>query len=114
MAPPPPARTRTGPCTAGDRRSRNLGKEHHHEFLRSDATSGVDQHTRPGGVVPVITTLAMIAAGLVFLTVVAIVVGIIDATRAPRWRRIAAERREQWESRRPEFHGVDGADPDDD
>lgn len=64
--------------------------------------------------VPVITTIAMIVAGLVFLTVVAVVVGVIDATRAPTWRRIAAERRERWESRRPEFHGIDGPDPDDD
>jgi len=42
----------------------------------------------------------LILGGLAFLLVAAIVVGIVDALHASSWRRIAAERREQWESRR--------------
>ena len=64
--------------------------------------------------------ITVIATGVVFLVLVAIVVGIVDAAQAPRWRRIAAERREEWEARRPQPHGIDpyGAnyhdnDPDD-
>jgi hypothetical protein len=33
------------------------------------------------------------------------VVGIVDSVRAPAWRRIAAERRENWETRQFETHG---------
>jgi hypothetical protein len=51
--------------------------------------------------------IAVIIAGLVFLVLVAIVVGIVDTTQRPRWRRIAAERRERWEARQPQLHGVD-------
>ena len=43
--------------------------------------------------------IAMIIGGLAILLVVAIVVGTVDALQAASWRRIAAERREQWESR---------------
>ena len=39
-------------------------------------------------------TIAIAVAGIVFIVVVAIVVGIVDAVRAPRWRQIAAERNE--------------------
>ncbi|WP_219414989.1 hypothetical protein [Pseudonocardia nigra] len=54
--------------------------------------------------------IAMIAAGIGFLVVVAIVVGIVDAAQASTWREVAAERRRRWEARQPEFHGVDGSD----
>jgi hypothetical protein len=67
------------------------------------------------------TDIAVIAAGVVFLVLVAIVVGIVDAAQASRWRRIAAERREEWEARQPQLQGADSnaaghyytADPDD-
>ncbi|MGH3588732.1 MAG: hypothetical protein ACRDQ0_20680 [Pseudonocardia sp.] len=58
--------------------------------------------------------IAVIIAGLVFLALVAIVVGIVDAVQASTWRRIAAERRERWEARQPQMHGIDpyaGYDP---
>jgi hypothetical protein len=51
--------------------------------------------------------IALIIAGLVFLAAAAIVVGIIDAAQAARWREIAAERRERWEARQPQLHGID-------
>jgi hypothetical protein len=41
----------------------------------------------------------MIIGGLGILLVAALVVGIVDALQASSWRRIAAERREDWESR---------------
>lgn len=53
--------------------------------------------------------IMVIAAGVGFLVLVAIVVGIVDARQAARWRRIAAERREQWEARQLQLHG--GVDP---
>lgn len=56
--------------------------------------------------------IEIIVAGVGFLVVVAVVVGIVDAARASAWRRIAAERRHSWEARQPEFHGVDSAEPD--
>jgi Tfp pilus assembly protein PilE len=43
--------------------------------------------------------IAIIAGGVAFIVIVAIVVGIVDSVRAPAWRRIAAERRENWETR---------------
>ncbi len=49
--------------------------------------------------------IALILGGLGLLTLIAVVVGVIDSARASAWRRIAAARREQWEARRPEFHG---------
>jgi hypothetical protein len=49
--------------------------------------------------------IGLIIAGLAFLAAAAIVVGIIDAAQAARWREIAAERRERWESRQPQLHG---------
>jgi hypothetical protein len=51
--------------------------------------------------------IPIIVAGVIFLVLVAIVVGIVDAAQAPRWRRIAAERREQWEARQPQLHKAD-------
>lgn len=53
-------------------------------------------------------------AGLGFIAAVAIVVGIVDAAQASAWRRIAAERRENWEARQPAFHGIDPQDLGDD
>ena len=41
----------------------------------------------------------LILGALALLLVAAVVVGIVDALQASSWRRIAAERREQWESR---------------
>ncbi|MFC4944658.1 hypothetical protein [Pseudonocardia sp. GCM10023141] len=56
--------------------------------------------------------IALVIAGIGFIAVVAVVVGIVDAARASAWRRIAAERRRtNWEARRPEYHGIDGIDP---
>jgi len=51
----------------------------------------------------------LIIGGLAILLVVAIVVGTVDALQAASWRRIAAERREQWESRHRNLqpHGRD-------
>jgi hypothetical protein len=37
-------------------------------------------------------------AGTVLIFVLAVVVGIVDARQAPRWRLVAAERRRAWES----------------
>jgi hypothetical protein len=37
-------------------------------------------------------------AGTVLIFVLAVVVGIVDARQAPRWRQVAAERRRAWES----------------
>ncbi len=55
----------------------------------------------------------MIIGGLGFLLVAAIVVGVVDALQAAGWRRIAAERREQWESRHLQPHGRVPRDTDD-
>lgn len=49
--------------------------------------------------------IAVIAAGIGFIVVVAIVVGIVDAMQAARWRQIAAERRARWEERQLQLHG---------
>ena len=49
--------------------------------------------------------ITVILGGVAFIVVVAIVVGIVDAFQAPAWRRIAAERRENWEARQLELHG---------
>jgi len=52
-------------------------------------------------------TAVLIVAGIALIALIAVVVGIVDAAQASAWRQIAAERREQWLRRRPEFHGVD-------
>ena len=49
--------------------------------------------------------MLIILTGIVFLAVAAIVVGIVDATQAGRWRQVAAERRERWEERVLELPG---------
>ncbi|HZG88891.1 MAG TPA: hypothetical protein VEZ42_01630 [Pseudonocardia sp.] len=59
--------------------------------------------------------ISLIVAGIVLIGLVAVVVGVVDARQAAGWRRIAAERREQWEARVLELHGVDerlDAEPD--
>jgi hypothetical protein len=69
----------------------------------------------PASVEQVVTVIAMIIGGLGFLVLSAIVVGIVDALQASSWREIAAERREQWESRHLQPHGpayVDDSDDD--
>jgi hypothetical protein len=78
----------------------SLGKEldddvHHHNQQPSAA------HRQ------VVTVIMLIIGGLGFLLLAAIVVGIVDALQASSWRQIAAERREQWESRRLQPHGRD-------
>jgi Flp pilus assembly protein TadB len=65
---------------------------------------------QPAHVPGVVAMITLIAAGIGFIVVVAIVVGIVDATQAPAWRRVAAQRRREWESQQPEFHGIDAAD----
>ena len=51
--------------------------------------------------------LALIAVGVALIVAVAIVVGIVDAAHAPSRREVAAERRQRWEARQPQPHGVD-------
>jgi hypothetical protein len=51
--------------------------------------------------------ITLIVAGIGLLVLVAIVVGIWDATQAPTWRQIAAERRARWEAKQPQLHGPD-------
>ena len=47
-----------------------------------------------------------IGAGVAFILLVAIVVGIVDAAHASSWRQVAAERRQRWEEARSlEYHG---------
>lgn len=43
--------------------------------------------------------IMLILAGVGALAVIAMVVGVIDARRSHEWRRIAAERRYNWEVR---------------
>ncbi|GAA0944117.1 hypothetical protein [Pseudonocardia zijingensis] len=51
--------------------------------------------------------ITFITAGIGLLVLVAIVVGIVEAAQASRWRQIAAERRARWEARQPQLHGFD-------
>jgi hypothetical protein len=51
------------------------------------------------------STIAIAIAGIGLLVVVAIVVGIVDAIQAPAWRRIAAERHENWQRRQLQHLG---------
>jgi hypothetical protein len=51
--------------------------------------------------------ITLIATGIGLLVLVAIVVGIVEATQASTWREIAAERRARWEAKQPQPHGVD-------
>jgi hypothetical protein len=59
----------------------------------------------------VVAVIGVIVGGVALIVVIAIVVGIVDAAQAPSWREVAAERRRNWEARRPEYHGVDDHDP---
>ncbi|WP_232660916.1 hypothetical protein [Pseudonocardia sp. TRM90224] len=54
--------------------------------------------------------ILLIAAGAGLIIMIAIIVGIVDAAQASAWRRIAQERRHNWESKLPEYHGVDSAE----
>lgn len=58
--------------------------------------------------------ITMIIGGLAALVLVAIVVGIVDALHAPSWREVAAERRENWESRHLQPQGPPYVDDSDD
>ncbi|QJY45461.1 hypothetical protein [Pseudonocardia broussonetiae] len=58
--------------------------------------------------------ITLIVVGLGALALIAVVVGVVDATQAAAWREVAARRREQWYARRPEFHGVDSDAADED
>jgi hypothetical protein len=59
----------------------------------------------------VFEVVIVIAGGIAAVVVLAIVVQIVDAVQAAKWRQIAAERRERWEARQLQHHGV-GADAD--
>ena len=48
--------------------------------------------------------IGLLVVGIAFIAVVAIVVGIVDASRAARWRRVAEERRQDWEQRTLQLH----------
>lgn len=59
------------------------------------------------------TIVIVAVAGIVAIALVAVVVGVVDADRAGDWRQVAAERRERWEERVRETHGVvEAPDPD--
>jgi hypothetical protein len=47
----------------------------------------------------VVPVIAGIVVGFSALGVLAIFVGVLDAAQAPRWRRVARDRRQLWESR---------------
>ncbi len=49
--------------------------------------------------------LELIVGGIAVIVVLAIVVGVVDATKAPTWRQIAADRRRDWEAHQLEPHG---------
>ena len=49
--------------------------------------------------------ITVIVAGVAFIVLVAIAVGSTDSVQAPAWRRIARERRRNWEARQYELHG---------
>ncbi len=46
-------------------------------------------------------TVAALGVGLIFL--MAVVVGVVDALLAARWRQVAAERRQIWEDRQDDL-----------
>ena len=43
--------------------------------------------------------MACLLAGMVLLTLIAASVTIVDAVRAPHWRTVAVERRQEWHER---------------
>jgi hypothetical protein len=47
----------------------------------------------------VIVPIAIVLVGFGVLAVIGVVVGILDAAQARAWRRVAAERRRNWEVR---------------
>ncbi len=49
--------------------------------------------------------ISVIVAGIALIALIAVVVGVVDAARAPTWRSVAAERRARWEERVRELHG---------
>jgi hypothetical protein len=51
-----------------------------------------------------VSAVLLAVLGFVFIVVLAVVVGIMDVLQAPAWRRIAAERHENWEARRLQHH----------
>ena len=51
--------------------------------------------------------IALIIIGLVVLTGIAIIVGMLEHTQKGTWRAIAAERRRNWEARALELHRTD-------
>jgi hypothetical protein len=62
-------------------------------------------------VVAVITAVLGIGAGVAFIVLVAIVVGIVDAAHASSWRQVAAERRQRWEEARSLSYHSSPRDP---
>lgn len=52
-------------------------------------------------------TIVLIVAGIGMIALIAVVVGIVDAAHSAAWREIAAQRRESWSAKQPEFHGVE-------
>ena len=61
----------------------------------------------------IVDLITVIASGAVFLAVLAIVVGVVDAVQAPAWRQIAADRRDRWEQRQLQMQGAPEPDPGD-
>jgi len=55
--------------------------------------------------------IAIAVGGILFIVVVAVVVGIMDVIQARAWREIAAERRDNWEARRYQHHGPRPSEP---
>ncbi|MCW0216335.1 MAG: hypothetical protein OJJ54_23545 [Pseudonocardia sp.] len=53
----------------------------------------------------------LILVGLAALTAIAAIVGVVDAAQSRAWRRVAAERRRNWEMRQELIgHGSGGVD----
>ncbi|MBN9792316.1 hypothetical protein DMP17_27515 [Pseudonocardia sp. TMWB2A] len=55
--------------------------------------------------VAVIALVAVALAGLATLVVSAIVIGVTDRRQSEAWRRIAEQRRREWERRQRQLHG---------
>ncbi|MCO7192398.1 hypothetical protein [Pseudonocardia sp. McavD-2-B] len=52
-----------------------------------------------------IALVAVAMAGLATLVVSAIVIGVTERRRSEAWRRIAEQRRREWERRQRQLHG---------
>ena len=52
-------------------------------------------------------TILLIVVGIGMIALIAVVVGVVDAAQSAAWREIAVQRREIWQARQPEFHGVE-------